>query len=95
MAFKRWQKSPSRKAPTRSWQEDEIKIISWCINKNIGVSIMPDWKDALKRWKIIIEINKNEHTDPNRYDADEALDKVMDYYNYYYNKHKSNTNQNR
>ena len=95
MAFKRWQKSPSRKVPTRPWEEDEMKIIGWCINKNIGVSIMPDWKDDLKRWKIIIEINKNEHTDPNRYEDDEALNKVMEYYNYYYNKHKSNTNQNR
>ena len=56
---------------------------------------MPDWKDYLKRWKIIIEINKNEHTDPNRYEDDEALNKVMEYYNYYYNKYKSNTNQNR
>ena len=56
---------------------------------------MPDWKDDLKRWKIIIEINKNEHTDPKRYEDDEALDKVMEYYNYYYNKYKLNTNQNR
>ena len=87
MAFKRWQKSPSRKVPTRSWQEDEMKIIGWCINKNIGVGIMPDWKDDLKRWKIIIEINKNEHTDPKRYMDDNVLDQMYKYYKYYYDKH--------
>ena len=44
MAFKRWTKSKSKTAPTRMWDEDEMKIVGWCLNKNIGISIMPDWK---------------------------------------------------
>ena len=53
-----------------------------------------DWKNDLNNWQIEITINKNTHIDPKRYD-DNVLDKVMEYYNYYYNKYKSNTNQNR
>ena len=52
MAFKRWQKSPSKKPPQKSWNQDEMKIIGWCLNKNIGVSISPDWKDDLNRRQI-------------------------------------------
>ena len=94
MAFKRWAKSKSKTAPTRMWDENEMKIVGWCLNKNIGISIMPDWKNDLNNWQIEITINKNTHIDPKRYD-DNVLDKVMEYYNYYYNKYKSNTNQNR
>ena len=45
MVFKRWQKSPSKKAPERSWNEQEMKIIGWCLTRNIGVGISPNWKD--------------------------------------------------
>ena len=91
MAFKKWQKSPSRRAPTKSWQPEEMKIIGWCLNKNIGVSISPDWKDELSRWQIDININGNIHTDPNRYNNDTVYNKVNEYYKYYY---KPNTNNN-
>ena len=87
MAFKRWNKSPSRKAPTRSWQEDEMKIIGWCLNKGIAVSIMPDWKDDLNRWKIDISLNNKTHTDPNRYNDEDVYNKVNEYYKYYYDKY--------
>tara|TARA_R100000808_G_scaffold10916_1_gene28595 strand:+ start:335 stop:604 length:270 start_codon:yes stop_codon:yes gene_type:complete len=87
MAFKKWQKSPSRRAPTKSWQPEEMKIIGWCLNKNIGVSISPDWKDELSRWQIDININGNIHTDPNRYNNDTVYNKVNEYYKYYYDKY--------
>ena len=90
MAFKRWAKSKSKTAPTRSWDEDEMKIVGWCLNKNIGISIMPDWKSEINNWKINIEINKKTFTDPNRYEDDKVLDKVYEYYKYYH--HKINTN---
>ncbi len=94
MAFKRWAKSKSKNTPTRSWGDDEMKIIGWCLNKKIEISIMPDWKNELNNWQIDIKINKNIHTDPNRYEDDTVLDKVYEYYKYYYNKYKLNTNQN-
>ena len=87
MAFKKWQRSPSRKSPEKTWTEDEMKIIGWCLNKNIGVGISPDWKDDMNRWQIDININGKIHTDPNRYDNDVVYNQVIQYYKYYYDKY--------
>ena len=87
MVFKRWQKSPSKKAPERSWNEQEMKIIGWCLTRNIGVCISPDWKDDLNRWKITIDINGKYYDDPNLYDNEEVYNKVIEYYKYYYDKY--------
>jgi len=94
MAFKKWHKSPSKQPPVRSWQPEEMKIIGWCMNKGISVSISPDWKDQFIRWKIDIHINDKIHTDPNRYENEDVYSKFMDYYNYYYKKYNPNTNTN-
>tara|TARA_R110002012_G_scaffold1451_3_gene6146 strand:- start:362 stop:634 length:273 start_codon:yes stop_codon:yes gene_type:complete len=87
MAFFKWQKSPSKKPPQRAWEQEEMKIIGWCLNNKIGVSISPDWKDSMNRWKIEININGKIHTDPNRYDDETVYNKVNEYYKYYYDKH--------
>ena len=87
MAFKRWARAKSKNAPVKTWGDDEMKIIGWCLNKKIEISIMPDWKDQLNNWKIDIKINKKIFTDPNRYEDDQILDKVYEYYKYYYEKH--------
>ena len=86
MAFKRWQKSPSRKVPTRPWEQDEMKVVGWCMNKNIHVGITPDFKHEYNLWQIDIMINGKTHADPARYD-DDVLDKVYEYYKYYYDKY--------
>ena len=91
MGFKRWDRSPSKKTPQRSWSNEEMKMIGWCLSKNIGVAISPDWKDELNRWQIEININGNIHTDPNRYIDNDVYEKVVEYYKYYY---KPNTNDN-
>ena len=87
MAFFKWQKAPSKKPPQRAWEQEEMKIIGWCLNNKIGVSISPDWKDNMNRWKIEININGKIHTDPNRYDDETVYNKVNEYYKYYYDKH--------
>jgi len=87
MAFKRWQRAPSKKPPKKTWSKSEMKTIGWCLNKNIGIGISPDWKDGLTRWKIDININSKIHTDPNRYDNEVVYNKVNEYYKYYYDKH--------
>ena len=87
MAFKRWKKSPSKKPPTKLWTPDEMKIVGWCINKNIKIGITPDWKHDLSKWQIEISINNNTHIDPKRYDDENVLDKLYEYYKYYYDKH--------
>ena len=87
MAFKRWQRAPSRKGLRKTWTESEMKIVGWCLNKNIGVGVSPDWKDDLNRWQIEININGKIHTDPNRYDNDTVYNKANEYYKYYYDKY--------
>ena len=39
--YKKWQKSASKQPPKKSWSPEEMKIIGWCMNKNIKVSISP------------------------------------------------------
>ena len=87
MAFKRWQRTPSKRGLKKTWLESEMKIIGWCLNKNIGVGISPDWRDDLNRWQIELNINGKIHTDPNRYGDDVVYNKVNEYYKYYYDKH--------
>ena len=84
---KRFQKSVSKKPAERSWKDSELKIIGWCMRKNIHVSITPDWKDDLNRWQIELNINGKIHIDPNRYNNDTVYNKVNEYYKYYYDKY--------
>ena len=86
MAFFRRPKLPTKKAPTRAWSPEEIKVIGWCMSKNIHVAITPDWKDEYTRWQIEININGKVHTDPKRYNGN-VLEKMYEYYKYYYDKH--------
>ena len=92
MAFKRWQRSPSKKAPKRAWSPNEIKIIGWCINIGIKISIMPDWEHVLGYWQIDINIKGRAHSAPTRYSGEDVLNKKLEYYKYYYYKHNTNKN---
>ena len=87
MVFKRWQKSPSKKPPEKVWTNEEMKIIGWCLNKNIKVAITPDWKEDINKWLIEININNKIHKDPNSYNSQTVYNKVNEYYKYYYDKH--------
>ena len=87
MAFKRWQKAPSKKGVNRSWSNSELKIINWCLNNKIKIGVSPDWKNELTKWQIDININGNSYNDPNRYNDDEILEKKYEYYKYYYDKY--------
>ena len=87
MVFKRWQKSPSKKPPEKAWTNEEMKIIGWCLNKNIKVAITPDWKEDINKWLIEININNKIHKDPNSYSSQTVYNKVNEYYKYYYDKY--------
>ena len=87
MAFKKWKKLPSKRLPRKLWSNDEMKVVGWCLQNKIGVGISPDWKHDLNKWQIDISINGNVHTDPNRYDDEVVLNKLYQYYKYYYDKH--------
>ena len=82
-----WQKKRTgKKATARTWTPEEMKVIGWCLQNNIGVSISPDWRDDFNRWQIEININGKVHTDPKRYNGN-VLEKMYEYYKYYYDKH--------
>ena len=87
MAFKRWNKTPSKKPPEKAWTNEEMKIIGCCLGKNISVGISPDWKDDLNKWKIEININGKMYQDPSRYSDEIIYNKVNEYYKYYYDKY--------
>ena len=89
MAFKRWARAKSKNAPVKTWSDDEMKIVGWCIENNIAISCMPDWKNDRDKWVIDIKINKNTHTDPNTYENDTVLNKIYEYYKYYYDKYRN------
>tara|TARA_Y100000361_G_C10879778_1_gene198615 strand:- start:77 stop:358 length:282 start_codon:yes stop_codon:yes gene_type:complete len=93
MAFNRWKKSPSRKVPTRSWLPEEMKTIGFVMDKGISISISPDWKHEFNYWQIDIKIGKKIHVDPKRYDDENVYDKVVEYYNYYYDKYNKDNKQ--
>ena len=87
MVFKRWQKSPSKKPPEKTWTNEEMKIIGWCLNKNIKVAITPNWEEDANKWLIEININNKIHKDPNSYNSQTVYNKVNEYYKYYYDKY--------
>ena len=87
MVFKRWQKSPSKKPPEKAWTNEEMKIIGWCLNKNIKVAITPNWEEDANKWLIEININNKIHKDPNSYNSQTVYNKVNEYYKYYYDKY--------
>ena len=88
----KFKKSTGRKPPQKSWSREELKIISWCMARNIKISMTPDWKNDMSNWLIDISINNKIHTDPNKYNDDQINDKILEYYKHYY---KPNTNNNR
>ena len=86
MAYKRFNKSPSKRPPKTTWSEEQMKIIGWCLNNGVKIGISPDWKDPTYKWYIEISINGRVHADPNRYNDQEVYNKVNEYYKYYYDK---------
>ena len=66
------------------YTDEDIKKVGWCLNKNIEVAVSP----GHQKWKVEIRINKgNWNKDPGIYDHDKAMEKMYEYYKYYYDKH--------
>ena len=58
------------------------------MRRKILISTTPDWKEDLNRWIVHININGRIHDDPKRYGEKEALEKMYEYYKYYYDKNR-------
>tara|TARA_Y100001963_G_C6547514_1_gene338343 strand:- start:230 stop:520 length:291 start_codon:yes stop_codon:yes gene_type:complete len=74
------------------WTKEDMKIVQWCLNKNIGVAVSPSGTN----WKVEIRMNKGDwKRDPKEYEHGDAMKKMYEYYKYYYNKYNVNTNNDR
>ena len=63
---------------------EDMKRVSWCMNKNIHVAISP----SENKWKIEIRMNNGKwNKDPGVYEHEEAMKKMYEYYKYYYDKY--------
>ena len=87
--WKKFKKATGKSPTPRNWSSNEMKKVGWCIKNNIAISCMPDWKNDQDKWIIDIRINKNTHKDPNTYTSDAVLNKIYEYYEYYYDKHRN------
>ena len=66
------------------YTSEDIKRVSWCMNKNIYVAVSP----GETKWKVEIRMNKGEwKQDPDIYEHEEAMKKMYEYYKYYYDKY--------
>ena len=66
------------------YTDEDIKRVSWCMNKNIQVAVSP----GETKWKVEIRMNKGDwKRDPGIYEHEEAMKKMYEYYKYYYDKY--------
>ena len=66
------------------YTREDMKRVGWCLNKNIHVAVSP----GETKWKVEIRINKgNWNKDPGIYEHSEAMEKMYEYYKYYYDKY--------
>ena len=62
---------------------ENIKQVGWCLNKNIKIAVIPNGNN----WQVELNINNKIHLDPKIYEGKEAIEKMYEYYKYYYDKH--------
>ena len=66
------------------YTNEDMKIVGWCLNKNIEVAVSP----GETNWKVGIRMNKGKwNRDPGVYEHEEAMKKMYEYYKYYYDKY--------
>tara|TARA_Y100001951_G_C11061547_1_gene141136 strand:- start:153 stop:416 length:264 start_codon:yes stop_codon:yes gene_type:complete len=85
MVYRGSKKNLGRKPGVRYYTDKEMKMVGWCMNKGIFININPG--KGTNDWFIEIKMNNKSHQDPKLYTGEEALDKMYEYYKYYYDKH--------
>ena len=78
-------KKASGKSPgLHSYTDEDMKRVGWCMNKNIKIAVIPT---SGNDWQVELNINNKVHLDPKIYEDKEAMEKMYEYYKYYYDKH--------
>lgn len=66
------------------YTREDMKRVNWCLEKNIEVAVSPGHPN----WKVEIRMNKGDwKRDPGVYEHEEAMEKLYEYYKYYYDKY--------
>ena len=79
-----WMKKSYGKSPGyHVYTNEDMKRVGWCLGKNIKIAVIPKGIN----WHVELNINDNIHLNPEVYKADEAYEKMYEYYKYYYDKH--------
>ena len=82
MAF--FKRSAKGKSPgPHPYTNEDMKRVNWCMNKGIKIAVIPKGID----WQVELNINDKIHLNPEVYKANEAYEKMYEYYKYYYDKH--------
>ncbi len=72
-----------------AYTNEDMKRVGWCLNKNIEVAVSP----GSPNWKVEIRMNGGDwKRDPGVYEHEEAMEKMYEYYKYYYDKYNVKTN---
>ena len=83
MAF--FKRSAKGKSPgSHPYTNEDMKRVNWCMNKGIKIAVIPSGID----WQVELNIDDKIHLNPEIYKANEAYEKMYEYYKYYYDKHK-------
>ena len=93
LGWKNSKKITGRTPGYHPYTKQDMKHAAWCISKGIKIAVTPNWETTIE-WKVELNIKKNIHLDPASYQAAEAYKKMYEYYKYYYDKYKLNTNKN-
>ena len=82
MAF--YKKAAKGKSPgSHLYTRADMKRVNWCMNKGIKIAVIPSGI----QWNVELNINDKIHLNPEVYKANEAYEKMYEYYKYYYDKH--------
>ena len=82
MAF--FKKAAKGRSPGQHpYTPEDMKRVSWCIDKGIKIAVIPSGT----QWQVELNINGKIHLNPEKYEAKEAIEKMYEYYKFYYDKH--------
>ena len=87
MAFRgnRPKKKKKGKSLYYPYTDEDMKRVSWCMDRGIFVAVMPRGTN----WIVEITLNKKVNIDPAVYDHGDAMEKMYEYYKYYYDKYRN------
>ena len=79
-----WQRAKTGKSPGyHNHTREDIKRVNWCLRRGIKIAVIPSETE----WRVELNINNKVHLDPKVYSGKEAIEKMYEYYKYYYDKH--------